>query len=148
MTSKTCIGKILTTKTLLTSAYVDDMFVGSEDFETTKQLQIQPIQLMPRGGMQHHKFLVVLHSPSNHDCFRFSVEVDFKDNYTKRDAITNDKNLHACCCKNLIDLTLFPPPIRFKCLALFFKQPICIFKLCRFQDVIIANAITIDLHAS
>ncbi|GBN90505.1 hypothetical protein AVEN_67660-1 [Araneus ventricosus] len=101
--------------TLLTDVYVDDILSGSNNLEETKALQNQLIQLLKKGGMELHKRVsnhpellydnknldYVFPSDSNSvktlgmqwrptsDIFTFQVTVKLKDNFSKREVLSN-----------------------------------------------------------
>ncbi|GBL82129.1 hypothetical protein AVEN_252331-1 [Araneus ventricosus] len=101
--------------TLLTDVYVDDILSGSNNLEETKALQHQLIQLLKKGGMELHKWVsnhpellydnknldYVFPSDSNSvktlgmqwrpisDIFTFQVAVKLKDNFSKREVLSN-----------------------------------------------------------
>ncbi|GBM99551.1 hypothetical protein AVEN_244284-1, partial [Araneus ventricosus] len=101
--------------TLLTDVYVDDILSGSNNLEETKALQHQLIQLLKKGGTELHKWVsnhpellydnknldYVFPSDSNSvktlgmqwrptsDIFTFQVTVKLKDNFSKREALSN-----------------------------------------------------------
>ncbi|GBN93923.1 hypothetical protein AVEN_200011-1 [Araneus ventricosus] len=101
--------------TLLTDVYVDDILSGSNNLEETTALQHQLIQLLKKGGMELHKWVsnhpellydnknldYVFPSDSNSvktlgmqwrptsDIFTFQVTVKLKDNFSKREVLSN-----------------------------------------------------------
>ncbi|GBN64516.1 hypothetical protein AVEN_146714-1 [Araneus ventricosus] len=101
--------------TLLTDVYIDDILSGSNNLEETKVLQHQIIQLLKKGGLELHKWVSnyteLLHDNRNldyvfpsdcnsvktlgmqwhptSDIFTFKMTVKQKDNFSKREVLSN-----------------------------------------------------------
>ncbi|GBM78654.1 hypothetical protein AVEN_267694-1, partial [Araneus ventricosus] len=148
--------------TLLTDVYVDDILSGSNNLEETKALQHQLIQLLKKGGMELHKWVsnhpellydnkyldYVFPSDSNSvktlgmqwrptlDIFTFQVTVKLKDNFSKREVLSNIARLFD----PLVPLNDLNDWLKF------LKDLPAVNKLEIPRCAIITNPVAIDLH--
>lgn len=96
---------------LLQDVYMDDILTGADDLNQAREIQLQLISLLDRGGMELHKWSANNHSLLYHeseseylftnetktlgilwkpqiDCFGFNLKIEYFEKYSKRDVLS------------------------------------------------------------